>query len=138
MVGRNIALTLIVGLAAVYVASQHAPAAWTSFRVAGLCLAVIGFSLWTTARFQLGSSFTVIPQAKQLVTRGLYSRIRNPIYVFGSLFVAGYILLLGRPIWLLIFAVVIPLQIWRAGKEAQVLEASFGEAYRRYRSKVWF
>jgi protein-S-isoprenylcysteine O-methyltransferase Ste14 len=138
MVARNIALTLLVGLAAVYVEWQHAPAAWTSLRIAGLGLAVVGFILWTVARFQLGSSFTVIPQAKQLVTRGLYSRIRNPIYVFGSLFIAGYILLLGRPIWLLIFAVVIPLQIWRAGKEAQVLEASFGEAYRQYRSKVWF
>jgi protein-S-isoprenylcysteine O-methyltransferase Ste14 len=138
MVGRNIALTLLVGLAASYVAWEHSPPTWTPLRIAGLCLAVAGFVLWTVARFQLGSSFTVIPQAKQLVTRGLYSRIRNPIYVFGSLFIAGYILLLGRPIWLLIFAVVIPLQIWRAGKEAQVLEASFGEAYRQYRSKVWF
>jgi protein-S-isoprenylcysteine O-methyltransferase Ste14 len=138
VVARNIALTLFVGLAAVYVEWQHAPAGWTSLRIAGLGLAVVGFILWTVARFQLGSSFTVIPQAKQLVTRGLYSRIRNPIYVFGSLFIAGYILLLGRPIWLLIFAVVIPLQIWRTGKEAQVLEASFGEAYRQYRSKVWF
>jgi protein-S-isoprenylcysteine O-methyltransferase Ste14 len=138
MFGRNIALTLLVGLAAAYVAWQHMPAAWTSVQILGVCLAVVGFLLWTVARFQLGSSFTVSPQAKQLVTRGLYSRIRNPIYVFGSVFIAGYILLLGRPVWLLLFAGVIPLQIWRARKEAQVLEASFGDVYRQYRSRVWF
>jgi protein-S-isoprenylcysteine O-methyltransferase Ste14 len=138
MVGRNIVLTLVVGMAAAYVAWDHAPALWTAVRVAGLCLAVAGFVLWTVARFQLGNSFTVTPQAKQLVTRGIYSKVRNPIYVFGSVFVAGYILLLGRPIWMLIFAVVIPLQLWRAHKEAQVLEASFGEEYRQYRAHVWF
>jgi protein-S-isoprenylcysteine O-methyltransferase Ste14 len=138
MVGKNIALTLIVGLAAVYAAWQHAPAAWTPVQIAGLCLVVVGFVLWSVARFQLGNSFTVTPQARQLVTRGLYSKIRSPIYVFGSVFIAGYILLLGRPMWLLIFAAVIPLQLWRTHKEAQVLEASFGEEYRKYRSRVWF
>ena len=105
---------------------------------AGLCLMIAGFVLWTTARFQLGSSLTVTAQAKRLVTRGLYSRLRNPIYVFGSCTIAGLILLLGRPLWLLIFAAVIPLQIWRGRKEAQVLEAKFGEEYRRYRAATWF
>jgi protein-S-isoprenylcysteine O-methyltransferase Ste14 len=94
--------------------------------------------MWTVARFQLGNSLTVTAQAKQLVTRGVYSKIRNPIYVFGSLFIVGYILLLDRPRWLLIFAVIIPLQIWRVRKESQVLEAKFGDEYRNYRSGTWF
>jgi protein-S-isoprenylcysteine O-methyltransferase Ste14 len=138
MIGVNILLTLVVGLAAVSEAWRSSPLVWTPLRVAGLCLALVGFILWTVARFQLGRSLTLTAQAKQLVTRGLYSKIRNPIYVFGSLFVAGYILLLGRPIWLLIFLAIIPLQLWRGRKEAQVLEASFGEAYRDYRSRTWF
>jgi protein-S-isoprenylcysteine O-methyltransferase Ste14 len=107
-------------------------------QVAGICLLGIGFVLWTTARFQLGRSLTVTAQAKQLVTRGLYSKIRNPIYVFGSCVIAGLILVLGRPVWLLAFLIVIPLQIWRARKESAVLEASFGEEYRRYRAGTWF
>jgi protein-S-isoprenylcysteine O-methyltransferase Ste14 len=104
----------------------------------GMCSMIAGFVLWTTARVQLGKSFTVSAQAKQLVTGGLYSRIRNPIYVFGSCVIVGLILVLGRPIFLLIFLVVIPLQIWRARKESSVLEAAFGEEYRKYRAVTWF
>jgi protein-S-isoprenylcysteine O-methyltransferase Ste14 len=94
--------------------------------------------LWTIARFQLGASFAVQAVARRLVTRGLYSKIRNPIYVFGSCVLAGAILLFGKPIWLLIFAGVIPLQIWRAGKESAVLEAAFGDEYRKYKAGTWF
>ena len=93
---------------------------------------VFGFVLWTVARFQLGSSFAVTAQARQLVTQGIYSKIRDPIYVFGSCVIAGAILLFGRPIGLLVFVIIIPLQIWRAGKESAVLEAKFGEEYQKY------
>jgi len=86
----------------------------------------------------LGPHSQSLAQARQLVTRGLDSRIRNPIYVFGSCIIAGVFLLLGHPAWLLIFAFVIPLQIWRARKEAAVLQAEFGEQYRVYRSSTWF
>ena len=137
MVGKNIVLTLVVAAATAYMGWQQAPAAWTALRIFGLCVASVAFVLWTVARFHLGSSLAVTAQAKQLVTRGLYSKIRNPIYVFGSLFIAGYILLLGRPRWLLIFLAVIPLQIWRARTEARVLEAKFGEEYRAYRAGTW-
>ena len=134
----NIALTLIVGLALGLFAYKNLPAKWTPLQTIGLLLMAVGFILWTLARFQLGNSLTVSAQAKQLVTHGLYSRVRNPIYVFGSTLIAGLILLMGRPVWLLVFAVIIPLQLWRAGKESQVLETEFGEAYRTYRASTWF
>jgi protein-S-isoprenylcysteine O-methyltransferase Ste14 len=137
MILQNIALTLIVAVAASYLGWEFAAAAWGAMRIAGLCVAIPSFVLWSLARFQLGKSFTVTAQAKQLVTHGLYSRIRNPIYIFGSLFIIGYILLIGRPRWLLIFALIIPLQIWRAGKEAHLLEEKFGDDYRTYRRQTW-
>lgn len=137
MVGKNIVLTLVVAAAAAYLGWEKAPAAWTPLRILGLCLATVAFVLWSVARFHLGNSLTVSAQARQLVTRGLYAKIRNPIYVFGSCFIAGYVLLLDRPRWLLIFLVIIPLQIWRACKEALVLEARFGEEYRTYRARTW-
>jgi protein-S-isoprenylcysteine O-methyltransferase Ste14 len=138
MVKQHIALTLIVGTALGLTLWRWFPSDATLLQIAGACLAVVGFVLWTVARFQLGASFTVTAQARQLVTRGLYSRIRNPIYVFGSCIIAGVFLLLGHPAWLAIFAFVIPLQIWRARKEAAVLQAEFGEQYRDYRSGTWF
>ena len=138
MVGPNILLTLIVGGAIASLIWKFPPAAWTGVQTFGLCLMAMGFVLWTTARFQLGKSLTVTAQAKQLVTRGLYSKFRNPIYLFGSCTIAGTMLLLGRPQWLLIFVLIIPLQIWRTRNEARALEAKFGDDYRAYRAKTWF
>jgi len=137
MITQNIVLTVVVA-AASYFGWEFASSNWGAMQVAGLCLAIPGFVLWSVARFQLGNSFAVTAQARQLVLSGLYSKIRNPIYVFGSLFLAGYILLLERPVWLLIFVLIFPLQIWRVSKEAQVLETKFGEDYRAYRARTWF
>jgi protein-S-isoprenylcysteine O-methyltransferase Ste14 len=138
MIRKHIGLTVMVGAAVGFLTWQKAPAEWTAIRIAGLCLMVAGFILWTVARFQLGASFSVTAQARQLVTKGLYSKIRNPIYVFGSCVIAGAILLFGRPVYLLIFVAIIPLQLWRASKESAVLEAAFGEEYRKYRAGTWF
>jgi protein-S-isoprenylcysteine O-methyltransferase Ste14 len=106
-------------------------------QTAGLLLLATGFILWTVARFELGASFTVTAQARRLVTHGLYSKIRNPIYIFGSSILAGTFLMLGHPEWLMIFFVIAPLQVWRARQEAAVLEAKFGEQYRAYRASTW-
>ena len=73
-----------------------------------------------------------------MVTHGVYSKIRNPIYVFGVVMITGVVLVLHRPIlWLVLVAVII-LQTVRARREALVLEAAFGDAYREYRQKTWF
>ena len=138
MVGKHMALTVLVGGALSYLVWKQLPPEWTPLQTIGLVLAVPGFILWSVARFQLGASFAVTAQARQLVSRGLYSKIRNPIYVFGSCVIAGVILLLGHPAALLIFLLIIPMQIWRARKEAAVLEFKFGEQYRAYRASTWF
>ncbi len=105
----------------------------------GLILATLAFALWATARVQIGGSFSVQAQAKVLITHGLYSRIRNPIYVFGTVWIAGLVLAIGKPFWLLlIMPVLIPLQVVRARTEARVLEEKFGAEYREYRGKTWF
>jgi protein-S-isoprenylcysteine O-methyltransferase Ste14 len=110
----------------------------TPMRVAGLAILIPAFVLLMVARMQLGDAFSVQAKASELVTRGIYSRIRNPIYVFSALMIAGAILWTERPVFLLIFAVLIPLQLVRARKEAQVLEAKFGTAYLEYKQKTWF
>jgi protein-S-isoprenylcysteine O-methyltransferase Ste14 len=138
MIGKHIVLTLVVGAGVLGLLWEHPPDAWTPLRMMGMALILVGFVLWTIARFQLGASFAVTAKARQLVTGGLYSKIRNPIYVFGSMVIAGGILVFGRPVWLLVFVLLIPLQLWRAKKESAVLEAAFGDEYRRYRAGTWF
>ena len=100
-------------------------------------MTIAAFFLWATARLQINASFAVKPKAKVLVTRGLYSRIRNPIYIFGMLWIAGLTLALGKPWWVIILLALAPLQIVRAKREARVLEEKFGDQYRAYRRQTW-
>src|SRR6266496_1652331 len=67
MIGSNILLTLVVGSGLGLLIWKQPPPVWTAMPILGLCLVLVGFVLWTTARFQLGKSLTVTAQAKQLV-----------------------------------------------------------------------
>ena len=109
----------------------------TPQRLIGLCIVAISLMLLVLARVQLGRAFSVEARASELVTAGLYSRIRNPIYVFGSILIAGVILWSGNFWFYLAFLVIIPMQVLRARKEARVLEDTFGDTYREYRRKTW-
>lgn len=114
------------------------PGAWNGARLAGFCIAVPAAVLLFTARWQLGKSFSITPQARELVTWGLYSKIRNPIYVFSALLVAGVLIALQYHYALLLLLALIPIQIVRARQESKVLEAKFGEEYRKYKAGTWF
>jgi protein-S-isoprenylcysteine O-methyltransferase Ste14 len=107
--------------------------------VIGMTIGAIGFVLWMTARQQLGKSFTVTAQAKALVTTGLYSKIRNPIYFFGGVAFFGVFVAWGNLYALGAFSIFyLAMQLLRARKEAGVLEEAFGEEYRRYKASTWF
>jgi protein-S-isoprenylcysteine O-methyltransferase Ste14 len=129
---------VLMTLATAYAVGSTWHEPWGLVRCAGAVLLVLGFGLSGLARVQLGESFSVAPEAHELVTRGLYSRIRSPIYVFGLVGIAGLFLVLGQPLGLLLVVILIPLQWIRTRKEAQVLEEKFGDAYREYRRHTWF
>ena len=125
-----------VGILIWFLTTYTAP--WNAQRYIGTFLTVVGVGFIVVARFQLGRSFSVRPEAHELVTSGLYSKIRNPIYVFGTLMLAGLALVVQKPqMWILPVVAVIA-QTLRARREARVLEDAFGEAYREYRRKTWF
>ena len=111
---------------------------WTTHQTVGMAMAVPAFCLWALARLQLGRSFAISAQAKQLVTHGLYSKIQNPVYVFGAIFLAGLLVFFGHPVWFFFFLILIPMQWTRIRKERRVLEEKFGDAYREYRKGTWF
>ncbi len=111
---------------------------WTALRIAGAITAVFGYVLFVVARLQLGASFSVSSQAKELVTHGLYARIRNPIYVFVVVMWVGLIVALHL-YWLFIpLLALLLMQLIRSGREAKVLEERFGQAYLDYRQQTWF
>lgn len=131
-------LPLVAGLYAVGFVFVRGPGPHDALRWLGLALLLVGLGGVILARYTLGRSFSIRAKATELVTKGIYSRIRNPIYVSSVIFITGLIVTVRRPALVLLLVVIIPLQIIRARREAQVLEAKFGEAYREYRRGTWF
>jgi protein-S-isoprenylcysteine O-methyltransferase Ste14 len=111
---------------------------WTAARIVGALVIAGSLALGMVARLQLGESFSVSAKARKLVTTGLYSRIRNPIYVLGELLFVGIAIAAWRWEVLLVPAVLAPVQMVRAKKEEAVLAAAFGEEYERYKARTWF
>jgi len=112
---------------------------WTPLRLAGVAIALVGLVLLAITHINLGESFAFGVQPKgPLVTHGIYSKIRNPMYIFVDVTVAGLLLAANLP-WLL---VLIPIwaifQARQAGREAKALQERFGQAYLDYRKKTWF
>jgi protein-S-isoprenylcysteine O-methyltransferase Ste14 len=114
------------------------PAPWNAQRYIGTALTVVGIGFIAVARYQLGKSFSIKPEAHELVTTGLYSKIRNPIYLFGTVMSIGLTLIFQKPLLWIVVVVIVIGQVLRARREARVLEAAFGNAYREYRRKTWF
>lgn len=111
---------------------------WSGTKIVGAVIVGVALPLFVMARLQLGRSFSVRAKARELVTTGLYSRIRNPIYLFGGLIIVGLSLFVSVCGPLVVILALAPLQIYRARKEEQVLSRAFGEEYERYKSKTWF
>lgn len=111
---------------------------WTPWRIVGLAIGMPSFLAFVVSCLQLGRAFSVQAKATTLVTTGIYARIRNPIYVFGGLMIAGIIIWAHQPWWLLGFVLLIPMQLVRVRKEERVLEGKFGDAYLEYKRKTWF
>lgn len=134
----NLVTWVLVMVALVYAIWQFRHGPWIPSRIAGAVIVLIALALISMARFQLGHSFSVTAQARQLVTTGIYSRIRNPIYVFAEFLFVGAALFLWSWWPLVLMLVLIPVQVMRARSEAAVLQAAFGEEYVRYRQGTWF
>jgi protein-S-isoprenylcysteine O-methyltransferase Ste14 len=123
---------------AILIAIVLLPTPWNWAHWLGLAIATPAVVLLFIARYQLGRSFSVTPQARQLVSHGIYSKIRNPIYVFSAMLIFGFLLALQKPIVFLLLAILIPVQIFRARQESKVLEEKFGDEYRQYQRSTWF
>ncbi len=134
----NILTLLIALLGLSFLGIHYGSQPWTPTRIAGVVIGLPSLALLVLARLELGSSFSVRPKAQTLVTHGLYSRIRNPIYLFGGLVFTGVSLYIDQPRALWLFVVLIPLQIYRARREEQILQARFGDEYQQYKSRTWF
>ena len=96
---------------------------WLKYLSSGLTLGGTVLAVCILAR--LGRSFSITPQARRLVTTGVYGIVRHPLYA------AEFIAALGLAIPYFSFGVAVVLacqlacQIMRMGYEEEVLRATF-------------
>lgn len=87
------------------------------------------------ALWKLGRSFSIIPEARRLVTTGPYAWARHPLYAAEIVTVLGLSLQYQQPWAALMGAAVIALQVTRTVFEERVLTEAFPE-YADYRRRV--
>lgn len=84
---------------------------------------------------RLGKSFSIMPEARRLVTRGPYAYARHPLYAVEFITLAGTAIQFAQP-WAGLLALgVVLLQITRTIFEERVLIAAYPE-YQNYRARV--
>jgi protein-S-isoprenylcysteine O-methyltransferase Ste14 len=102
----------------------------------GLMLAGTLLAAW--AAVALGRSFSLLPQARALVTWGPYRYVRHPMYLGGLLITVGEVWLRFSPLVLALNVIFVAAQLVRLRYEEALLERTFPEyaAYRRCTSAL--
>jgi protein-S-isoprenylcysteine O-methyltransferase Ste14 len=111
----------------------------TPIKIIGITVAEVAFVLWIIARVQLGNAFSIAPKSKFLVKKGLYSKLRHPVYYFSVMAVIGIGIFISNIYAALIVLALIILEVIRIKKKEEVLlTQSFGEKYIKYKQETWF
>ena len=110
--------------------------------IAGWLLILVGVGLIMSGFSEFRRANTTIDpvnldRATRLVTSGIFSRTRNPMYLGFTVMLLGWTVILGSP-WALagpaLFALFI--QRFQINPEERVMSEKFGEAFDAYRKRV--
>jgi len=124
-----------VAVAAVVAFAGPSPSTPEAFVIAGDTLAV-AFCVWLLiAVVSLGRSFGVLPEARELVTRGPYRLVRHPVYLGEIGACAGLALAAPSFYNTIVLAALMVAQAIRMVLEENALAQAFPD-YRRYASQT--
>jgi len=99
----------------------------TGLRVMALILMAAGWILSACVLLSLGRAFSVMAQARRLVTTGPYAIVRHPLYLCEEVMVLGVALMHLSIVAVLIVAAHWMFQLRRMTNEEKVLGAAFPE-----------
>lgn len=108
------------------------------FRYLGVIIFLSGYGIRAIAAKRLKRQFSylvTIQENHQLITSGIYSRIRHPVYLGSILAVFGLVLIFPTT-WGIVFAVLFTaILAHRMSLEEKLLLKYFGSVYQEYSSK---
>jgi protein-S-isoprenylcysteine O-methyltransferase Ste14 len=101
-------------------------------------LVTIGNAGALVALSQLGRSFSVMAESRQLITTGPYRYVRHPLYLAEEIAIVGVFLQFASPLTALLLVMQIAFQLRRMHNEELVLTASFPgyTAYQRNTARL--
>jgi protein-S-isoprenylcysteine O-methyltransferase Ste14 len=113
------------------------PVFFVSLNIAALATGVVGAALSFVALWSLRRSFSLMSEVRELVTGGLYRRIRHPLYMAEIIHLFGIAILSGTPVGLWLYAVAVAMQVGRAKIEERKFLATVPQ-YAEFRARTGF
>jgi protein-S-isoprenylcysteine O-methyltransferase Ste14 len=105
--------------------------------ITGSLLAIFGATVWLIGKTTLGKNFTILRCPKELVTNGIYSKIRHPMYYGGVVVYVGVALLFKSWLGLILTVfLVVPMLIYFMKIEEKLLREKYKEKYSAYKEKT--
>jgi protein-S-isoprenylcysteine O-methyltransferase Ste14 len=98
-------------------------------------LIIVGMSASFMVLSWLGKSFSIMPEARQLITQGPYALVRHPLYICEEIAVIGAFIQVMSPVAFLIVMIHALFQVRRMLNEEKVLKAAF-EDYESYAART--
>jgi len=99
-----------------------------------LITAGMAWAVWGLA--YLRRSFSIVPEARRLVTGGPFALSRNPLYLGEGIASVGVVLPVFSIWHVLLLAVFVTSQLLRINWEQKILLAAFGDEYLGYLRRV--
>jgi protein-S-isoprenylcysteine O-methyltransferase Ste14 len=110
-----------------------------SAKIIGAVLISAGFGLFIMAYISFGDSWRVgfdVKRPGALVTTGVFSVSRNPIYLFLNLWFVGIFLINGTLIFLIFAVLALVVQHSQILQEEAFLTSLYGQPYREYLTRT--
>jgi len=123
--------TFLLGALA-FLPRAQLPPIWLAISSA---LCIVGSLLSFAVLRWLGKSFSIMAEARRLVTSGPYALVRHPLYICEEIAVAGVFIQILSPLALMIVLLHGGIQFRRMLNEEKVLRATFPE-YKSYAART--
>src|SRR5258708_3463462 len=98
---------------------------------ASTMLIMVGASLSFVVLRWLGKSFSILAEARRLVTDGPYRIVRHPLYICEGIAIVGVMLQVISPLAVLVAIIIVMVQYRRMINEEEILKSAF-PVYRAY------
>jgi protein-S-isoprenylcysteine O-methyltransferase Ste14 len=105
---------------------------WT---ISSTLLVVVGTALSVYSLYHLGRSFSLMAEARRLVTNGPYAIVRHPLYLCEQIAILGTLMQYLSPITIGIFMVHLWIQFQRMSYEEKLLRSTFPD-YSEYATRT--